>query len=84
MMLQSRRVRREKIPTRPLEQSVFLDFVCGGDCDSADPPMISQIVIGIVIAWFIIKGIERLADLLSGNDDAESTTPGKPESGQQS
>jgi hypothetical protein len=42
--------------------------------------MISDIVVGIVIAWFIIRGLERLADLLSGNDDAESTTPGKPES----
>jgi hypothetical protein len=38
--------------------------------------LISKIVIGIVIAWFVIEGIER-ADLLSGNDDAENTKPGK-------
>jgi hypothetical protein len=42
--------------------------------------VIFNIVVGIVIAWLIIKGLERLADLLDGgkNDDPESTKPGKP------
>jgi len=38
------------------------------------------IVIGILIAWFIIKGIERFADMLGGSkrDETENTKPGKP------
>ena len=40
--------------------------------------MISDIVVGIVIAWFIIKGIERLADFLGRNNEPENTKPGKP------
>ena len=41
---------------------------------------ISNIVIGILIAWFIIKGIERFADMLGGSkkDETENTKPGKP------
>jgi hypothetical protein len=40
--------------------------------------MIFDITVGIVIAWFIIKGIEKVADLLSGNDGTEKEKPGKP------
>jgi hypothetical protein len=29
---------------------------------------VGDIVAGIVIAWFIIKGLERLADLLARNN----------------
>lgn len=37
---------------------------------------IFNIVVGIVIAWFIIKGFERLADLLDGRkDDDENEKP---------
>jgi hypothetical protein len=33
-MPQGRRVGRERIPARPLAQSVLLAFFCGSDCDS--------------------------------------------------
>jgi len=37
---------------------------------------IFNIVVGIVIAWFIIKGLERLADFLGRNNGAtENTKP---------
>ena len=40
---------------------------------------ISNIVIGIVIAYFIIRGIERLADFLGRNNDEPDTKPKPPE-----
>jgi len=36
---------------------------------------ISNIVIGIVIAYFIIRGLERLADFLGRNNDEPDTNP---------
>ena len=64
----------EKVCDGPLEQPILLAFGCGSDRDS-DVPMISNIVIGIVIAWSIIKGLERLADLLGSNHDTENRKP---------
>jgi hypothetical protein len=68
----------EKICAGPLGQSVFLAVVCGRYRDSDVSPMISQIVIGIVIAWIIIQVLERLATLLERNADAKNKKPGEP------
>jgi len=79
-MRQNRRVRREKIRQRPLEQSVLLAFGCGSNRDSDVSPMIAQIVIGIVIAWFIIQGLTRLGEFLGKLSDDKNEKPGdRPE-----
>lgn len=36
---------------------------------------VSDIVAGIVVAWFIIKGIEKVADWLGRNSDPENEKP---------
>jgi hypothetical protein len=51
-----------------------LAIVRGDDRDS-DVPVISNIVIGIVIAWFIIRALDRLAEFRGRFADDKNERP---------